>query len=377
MSDSLPNDAVPRFLKLSQVTPRSVSWLWPSWLVPGNLVIIDGDPGPGKSWLTLDLCARLTTGRPFPDGSPGLAPSNVIAANGEDGADTVRSRLLGLGADMDRVYIPNENESDTLEPLQFPRDLAILEQVLAESQAKLVVIDPVMAFLDRSINISSDQSVRRALYPLAVLARKYQCVILLVRHLNKNPGRQALYRGGGSIAFTAACRSAWLVGLDPADPERRVLAQVKANLAALQPSLAFQLVPQEGGSPQVSWLGTTALTAKELLVNPAARTAADRPRDRAGALLESFLREGLHTSREVWEFAEEHGLTEMTVRRAKRDLKIRSVRVWAEGQRLSYWLLPEQELPTSLAPDTQESGLEPYLDALRAKYPPPTPLDDL
>jgi AAA domain len=125
----------------------------------------------------------------------------------------------------------------------LPADLDLLEQAIVRTDARLVVIDPVMAFLDQSVMVNSDQSVRRTLAPLARLARIHRCAVLLVRHLNKQGGFHALYRGGGSIGLLAACRSGWLIGRDPHVPERRILAQVKNNLAGPQPSLAYELRP--------------------------------------------------------------------------------------------------------------------------------------
>jgi AAA domain len=119
----------------------------------------------------------------------------------------------------------------------------MLDEALAQSQARLLVLDPVMAFLEAGVVTSSDQGVRRALLPLAQLAEKHACAVLLVRHLNKQGGRRALYRGGGSIGLLAACRSGWLLAEDPQEARRRVLAQVKNNLAP-PPSLALEVRPR-------------------------------------------------------------------------------------------------------------------------------------
>ncbi len=49
-----------------QVQIRPIDWLWEPWLAQGVVAVIDGDPGVGKSSLTMDLVARITTGQPFP-----------------------------------------------------------------------------------------------------------------------------------------------------------------------------------------------------------------------------------------------------------------------------------------------------------------------
>jgi hypothetical protein len=136
--------------------------------------------------------------------------------------------------------------------------LGRLEETLAQTGARLVVIDPIMAFWDRSVDVNSDAGVRRALQPLALAAEKFRCAILLVRHLNKDAGPRALYRGGASIAFVAACRLAWLVGPDPKMNERCVLALNKNNFGALSPSLTYALTAD---GPRVDWQGPAQWSA--------------------------------------------------------------------------------------------------------------------
>jgi hypothetical protein len=366
------------FVPQTPFPAQALTWLWPSRLAYGKLAMLDGDPGLGKSQIALSLCACLTAGRPFPDASPAPPPANAIILNGEDGAeDTLLARLDALGADLGRVFLPRPEDTAAAEPLRLPSELGSLEQALIETHARLVVIDPVMAFLDPGVLSASDQSVRRLLYPLAMLAARHGCAVLLIRHLNKTLGKQPLYRGGGSIGFVGACRSAWLVAPDPDDPDLRLLAQVKNNLAPPQPSLAYRLTDNPDGRPSLTWLGTSGRTAAELLGSRADLAPVARLREEACDALEEFLLGGTHTSREVWAFARSRGLAKHTLLRAKQHLEVRSERVWAGGRRLSYWLLPGQELPPELAAGSPEDDLEPWLAPLRAKYPPPSPIDQV
>jgi AAA domain len=367
-----------RLRPASQLTPRPLRWLWRWRLAFGKLAILDGDPGLGKSLLALDLCARLSTGRPFPDGSPSPGPANSLILNGEDGAeDTIRHRLQALGADLDRVFILDRESAGGAEPLAFPAHTDFLDEALAQTRAQLAVIDPIMAFLDRSIVTSNDQVVRRALNPLAWLAERHQCVPLLVRHLNKTGGHRSVYRGGGSIGFLAACRSGWLLAADPYDPWCRVLAQVKNNLAPPQPSLAYRVPRQEDAPPVPDWVGLSRWTADQLLAGAAQAPPAIARIDRARDFLAAYLEDGTRTSRDIWKSGREQRLTRRTLERAKQDLHIRSVRVWADGKRLSYWLLPGQKLPESVPPESAPPDLEQWLAPLREQFPPSTPLDDL
>jgi hypothetical protein len=362
---------------VSQLAARPLAWLWPGRLALGKLAILDGDPGLGKSLVTLDLCARLSTGQPFPDGSPGPEASGAIVLNGEDGAeDTIRPRLQALGADLERVFVPHCAQDEAGGPLRFPAHADVLDEALTRTRARLVVIDPIVAFLEPSIFDSSDQSVRRALFPLARLADKHACAVLLVRHLNKRGGSRSVYRGGGSIGYLGACRSGWLIARDPLQPERCVLAQVKNNLAPAQPSLAYRVTPHEPGPPTLSWVGPTAWTADQLLAGSAGTVHATQ-RDRAHDFLTTFLADGPRTSREVWAAAREQDLSERTLERAKHELAVRSVRVCVGGKRLSYWLLPGQALPDTVPPEDSPLDLEPWLAPLREQFPASSPLDDL
>ncbi len=361
-----------RVRAVSQLAVRSISWLWPGRLALGKLAIMDGDPGLGKSMLALDLCARLSTGRPFPDGSPSPGPANCLILNGEDGEeDTIRPRLLSLGADLDRVFVLDRAD-DFAMPLRLPAQLGLLDEAVRKTEARFLVIDPIMAFLDEQVLSMSDQSVRRVLYPLGRLAERHQCSVQMQRHLNKSPGGQSLYRGAGSIAFLAACRSGWLVARDPTTPTTCVLAQLKNNLAPPQPSLAYQLLPQADGPPSLNWLGQSPLQADQLL-GKQARAPLASPRERARDFLLGFLEDGPRTTREVWDAAQQQDLSERTLNRAKKALNIRSGRVGFGMEQKTYWLLPHQGLP---GPDGEPNDLEEWLAPLRAQFLPPTPLDE-
>jgi hypothetical protein len=354
----------------SQVVARPVTWLWPKMIPQGKLLILDGDPDLGKSLIALDLCARLSTGRPFPDGQAGPGAANALVLSAEDNpADTVIPRLRRLGADPQRVHVWERDRDDEEWPWRFPAQIGRLDEALSQTDARLVVIDPVSSFLDESVLCASDQSVRRALAPLMHQAEKHRCAVLMHRHLNKQGGGRALYRGLGSIAFVAACRFAMLVGRDPLERGRSVLAQVRNSLAAPQPSLAYRLTAVGDEPPTVDWLGPSPFSADELL----SAAGKERPRDRAAAFLGEFLAAGPRTSDEIWEAARKAGLSARTVERAKAGLDVRSRRGTApSGGPVSYWHLPDQEVPPVGRGDTEIDRL---LADLERRFPPPNPLD--
>src|SRR5262249_50853317 len=142
----------------SELTPRPVEWLWPGYLAVGNLAILDGDPGQGKSLLTLDLAARLTNGSAWPDGAASPGPAPVILLSSEDPDGVIQTRLTAAGVHMPRMFPWPRVDGPPLP--RIPTDMKVLDQVLAETTARLVIIDPIVAFLDRSVSCFSDASVR-------------------------------------------------------------------------------------------------------------------------------------------------------------------------------------------------------------------------
>jgi len=355
-----------------QVVAQPLSWLWQDRIPLGKLLILDGDPDLGKSLLALDFCARLSTGRPFPDGQAAPGPASALVLSAEDNpADTIVPRLGRLGADLQRVFVWQRQRDDEEWPWRFPAQADRLDDALCRTDARLAVIDPIMAFLDDSVFSASDQSVRRALAPLMDLAEKHRCAMLMHRHLNKQGGGRAVYRGLGSIAFMATCRFAMLVGRDPLAPERCILAQVRSSLARPQPSLVYQLSAVDGALPTVDWFGTSPISADEVLARAGHRGRG--PRDLAATFVEQFLAAGPRTSRDLWEAAQKAGLSARTLNRAKKELGIRCQRRHSDGRQVSYWLLPGQEVPGG---DSLDPDLRRFFAEAEKKFPPLTPLDE-
>jgi hypothetical protein len=328
-------------IRLEELTPLVVGWLWYGWLPVGKLCLLDGDPGQGKSYVTLDLAARLSRGDAFPDGSPGLGrPVTTLLVSCEDGVrDTVLPRLIALGADLKHVrcYLGEMNDGQLVRLPKLPDDLPAFEAVIRASGAKLVVIDPLMAFLAESVLSISDQSVRGVLAPLAALAERLGVTFLFVRHLNKTNGKQAIYRGGGSIGITAAMRSSMLIGRHPHDAELRVLAMVKCNLEQHPVSLGFGLEARgdaAGGGITVAWKGPVEMKANDLVGDV---KEALSPKD----WLRAALADGPRLASELEQEAEEEGISRRTLQRAKAALSVVAKQKKEKGGRQSwYWLPP-------------------------------------
>lgn len=265
----------PGVVTLADIEPESATWLWPGHLPAGKLVILDGDPSVGKSTLMLDLAARVSTGGSWPDGAPGTGPGGVLLLSAEDGlADTIAPRLAAAGADATRVHALTEvpvlvGGGSRMVPPSLPRDIPTMEDVVVKHGVRLVVVDVLMAYLNVGVDSHRDQDVRGVLHMLATMAERTGACIVLVRHLNKTGGANALYRGGGSIGIVGAARAAFLVGRDPEDEERRVVACTKLNIATEPPALAYRVVSDNRfGCARVEWEGTANLTAADLLRGP-------------------------------------------------------------------------------------------------------------
>jgi hypothetical protein len=317
---------------ISDVEPERVDWLWRGRIPKGKLTVLDGDPGLGKSAATLDLAARVSAGLDLPDGTPCEAAGAVICS-AEDGlADTIRPRLDTAGGDPSRVLsLATVTDEEGLQrPISIPQDVPIIEEGIRRIGAVLVVIDPLMAFFGSDIDSYKDQNVRRALAALASLGERTGAAIVIVRHLNKSGGKTPIYRGGGSIGIIGAARSGMMVGEDPDDENRRVLAPVKSNLAAPAPSLSFVLEEAENGAVRVRWLGETEVAATDLLSAP--REEDSSALGEARNFLVDLLQDGPVPYAEVEAAAEQAGITMRTVKRAKKDLGVESHREGESGR---------------------------------------------
>jgi hypothetical protein len=347
----------------STIAPEPITWLWPAYIPAGMLTLLDGDPGLGKSLVTLDLAARVTRGQAMPTDEPdgGRRPRGVVLLSAEDDpARTIRPRLDSAGADAHLVGMLGLQEpgGPAREPEISARDLRAAEDAVRDLDAALVVVDPLVAYLPDAVNPNLDHAVRRALRPLAELAARTGAAVVGVRHLRKGSTDNPLYRGGGSIGIIGAARAGLLIARDPDDPSgaRRILAGTKSNLGPLPPSLAFTVSAAAGaGQPHISWQGRSAHRAEDLLVAPtdaAERTAVDdamdflRQRLADGAVAVTVLRQEATTADIAWR----------TLERAKARLRVHSFR--PEGFTAPWsWALPTTYAATSArTPPTPQDG---------------------
>jgi putative DNA primase/helicase len=334
-------EARPVITCLADVQPEPVTWLWPGRLAAGKLALLVGDPGLGKSWITLDIAARVSAGRSWPDAAPAAAPADVLLLSAEDGlADTIRPRLDALGADLKRIHHLAMLRAGEHERAIQLADTAALERAIAETGARVLTIDPMSAYLGNT-DSHRDAEVRGLIAPLAALAERTGVAILGVMHLSKGTQRPALYRAIGSIAFAAAARIVLAVAADPEHDDRRIVAPIKSNLSAPPAALAYTLADGRlGWEPDP----VSDVDVDVLLSGPALDKAERREAD---AWLRDRLADGPAQSKEIQNAAREAGLAWRTIERAKRRLGIEAELVGYGTAGRWYWRLAETATETA------------------------------
>ncbi len=310
-----------KLINMEDIKCENVEWLWYPFVPYGKITIIQGDPGEGKTTLVLQMIAKLTRGETIINEET-KEPINVIYQTAEDGlSDTIKPRLVAANADCSKVLVIDDKET----PLTM-LDVR-LEKAIAETSARLVVLDPIQGFLGADVDMHRANEIRPVMKHIAEIAEKYRCAIILVGHMNKcNMGKSA-YRGLGSIDFQAAARSVLIVGRIKDEPEIRVVCQIKNSLAPEAKSIAFKLSEKNG----FEWLGECDVKAEELLCG----TAKGMKQKTAVHFLEDTLSKGKMAQTKIAELAEEKGISNKTLRNAKKSLDIKASKIGNQW----YWEL--------------------------------------
>jgi hypothetical protein len=348
---------------LSTRKPTRIDWLWEHWIPRRALSEIVGDPGLGKSTMMISIVARTTRGLRVDDDTQPVegGPGDVVLLATEDDLDSViLPRLIAAGADLARVHpISGVTLGDgTQRSFLFPDDLPLLKELITQHTAALVGVDPLSAFLSSRHDPNNDVDIRRVLTPVAMLAEETGAAILSLRHPNKNNGASAVYRGGGSIAFTAAARSALVVGQHPDEDGVNVLAHSKVNLVPGGKAIRYSLEScqvtvygQEGlavetGQPVIKWGGAVELTADQIITRPdhqkGPRTSAPVKTKKQLAMeyLPKVLAKGGRPVQELEAHWAAMGHSKQTLDDAKKVLGIKSTQQGRGKKRGWIWELP-------------------------------------
>lgn len=316
-----------KIIRMSDVELTPVEWLWKPYLPFGKLSVLQGNPGEGKTYFAMHLAAACTNGKLLPN-MERMEPFNVIYQTAEDGlGDTVKPRLIEAGADLDRVLVIDDSD------VQLTLSDERIEKAIVENNARLVIIDPIQAYLGSDVDMNRANVVRPIFMRLGQVAQRTGCAILLIGHLNKAAGMQSLQRGLGSIDIAAAVRSVMFIGKLKHDPTMRILTHEKSSLAPPGVSLAFSL-GDEGG---FRWFGEYDITADEMLsgIEPQRETKTQQAKD----LICTLLAGGKQVlSEDIDKAALERGIPGRTVRDAKRELGDALKSKIVEGRKKVFWM---------------------------------------
>ena len=316
-----------KIIRMSDVELTPVEWLWKPYLPFGKLSVLQGNPGEGKTYFAMHLAAACTNGKLLPN-MERMEPFNVIYQTAEDGlGDTVKPRLIEASADLDRVLVIDDSD------VQLTLSDERIEKAIIENNARLVIIDPIQAYLGADVDMNRANEVRPIFMRLGQVAQRTGCAILLIGHLNKAAGMQSLQRGLGSIDIAAAVRSVMFIGKLKHDPTMRILTHEKSSLAPPGVSLAFSL-GDEGG---FRWVGEYDITADEMLsgIEPQRETKTQQAKDLICALLAG----GKQVfSEDIDKAALERGIPGRTVRDAKRELGDALKSKIVEGRKKVFWM---------------------------------------
>lgn len=304
-----------KMIRMSEVQSQEIEWLWYPFIPYGKLTIIQGDPGDGKTTMVLNLAAKLSKGEALDENMKVTEPVNVIYQTAEDGlADTVKPRLELAGADCERIIVIDESDKS----LSMVDER--LEQAIVRTGARLLILDPIQAYLGGGMDMNRANETRDMTKKLGALAEKTKCAIILIGHMNKASGNKAAYRGMGSIDFFAVARSVLLVGRVEGESNTRAVVQIKNNLAAFGHPKAFAL--SEDG---FKWLGDYEITVDEVLggITP----KANKMEQAKQMLRELAETQSAVLSNEIFDRANELGISKRTLENAKKELGVQTRKI--------------------------------------------------
>lgn len=339
-TDTFVTDGKLSIRKASKIAPEKINWLWRDVLARGKLALLGGNPGAGKSQVSVSVAASISTGGNWPTSVERVQQADVVILNIEDDpADTTIPRLMAAGANLDRVHIVEGQ-------VNLQQDITLLRDAIAEiGDVALVIVDPITAYLGKA-DMNNSGEVRAITNALTLLAHDYNLSVLLLHHLNKSADQDAAYRFQGSVAWLAAVRTAYVVKKE--DTGRVIMAPAKSNVGSDQQAFAYSVQPV---TLAASGIETSKVVWEASAFNTtAAQALAERNDGGKLAEAEEFLRtllsDGPVEQTTIDEDAKQLGLSWATIRRAKKELGVTSYKEkGANGRWL--WSLEGAQSPQS------------------------------
>ena len=322
-----------KLIHMEDVVSKEVEWLWYPYIPYGKITIVEGDPGEGKTTLVLKLAAALSMGLPLPcDDYKEYEPIHIIYQTAEDGIeDTIKPRLEKAGADCSMIRVIDETDKE----LSMTDDR--LEQAIIETGARLIILDPIQAYIGATVDMHRANEIRPVLKHLGIIAEKHNCAIILIGHMNKASGSKSTYRGLGSIDIQATARSVLLVARLRDKPNIRIMAHDKSSLAPAGDAIGFEMTEDNG----MVCIGPYDITIDELLSGNEGR--GKKKLD----IAEDFIKEyfGINKvipSNEIMMEAAKRSIKRNTLLSAKKKLGITSDKEKAEDGTIYWtWIMPE------------------------------------